>query len=396
MASIRTQAPGYRTLALAAAVAFCFCASALRAETRPGAGEDERWLVLATRAQVEEAIGVAQAHGWREDVRVARDADGRYAALAGPFPARAAERLRERLRAEGALPAGAFLSDASGLEEIVWRPPDPGETRAFVGEPLTMRIDALTVRIAYEDAADPHSPPLLEGFEAGARVFSVLMEEAAFSRFSPVRLRALALDVDAPQARQLVVTSFTGGAHCCAQTRIFNRLAPATHAEIDAGFLDGDEGYAFEDLDGSGTYELTSGDNSFLYAFAPYARSFMPLRIERLHGTLLRDARDDPALRHAFVRDLARLEHEAELSPDLWNENGFLAAWVATKANLGQIEEAWSRMLAAYDRTSDWPLTICLGERIDGECPEALEREAGFPEALQQHLRETGYLPRAQ
>lgn len=388
MTTLRMRSAGCRALALALTLVVLTLAGAPRAWASEG-----RVLVLASRASAEEAIGIAEIYGWLDALRVVRARNGAYAVVAGPLPAGEAERLRARLVAEGSIPPDAFLGEAGRLTQTVWEPSDPGETKAFVGEPLVWTVDGLELRVEYTDPDDEFAPPLVEGFENGERVFSALLEEAAFSRLVPVRLRAIALDPQRPRERQIVVTTFSGGAHCCAQVRIFSRRGPGDFAEIDGGMLDGDQGFGFEDLDGGGTFELTSGDQSFLYAFGPYVTSFMPLRVERLVGTRIVDLRRDASVRHAFVRDRARLEHIGDLHPELWNENGFLAAWVATMANLGAFEEAWERMLRSYDRTSDWPFAICDGERVDGLCPEALERPARFPEALEEHLRATGYLP---
>lgn len=390
MTSLRTPIAGCRALALALTLA-ALAIAGLAPTTARASGE--RALVLASRPSADEAIGVAGLYTWLEGLRVVRARNGAYAVVAGPLASGEADALRARLVAEGSIPPDAFLGDPGRLADAVWTPSDPGETVAFVGEPLVWEVDGVELRVAYADADDEFAPPLVEGFANGTRVFSALLEEAAFSRLVPVRLRALALDPQRPRERQIVVTTFSGGAHCCAQVRIFARIGPGAFAEIDGGMLDGDEGFLFEDLDGGGTAELTSGDQSFLYAFGPYVTSFMPLRVERLVGTRLVDLRGDASVRHAFVRDRARLEHVADLHPELWNENGFLAAWVATMANLGAFDEAWERMLRSYDRTSDWPFAICEGERVDGLCPEALERPARFPDALEEHLRETGYLP---
>jgi hypothetical protein len=76
--------------------------------------------------------------------------------------------------------------------------------------------------------------------------------------------------------------------------------------------------------------------------------------------------------------------------------NGFLAAWVATKALVGEFDSGWKRMLGLYDRGSDWGLTACeAGYDAKGDCRRPEKRYASYPDALRAFLRRTGYLPAA-
>ncbi|WP_052764011.1 S1C family serine protease [Microvirga massiliensis] len=163
---------------------------------------------------------------------------------------------------------------------------------------------------------------------------------------------------------------------------------------VTGATLDG-EGYDFEDIDGDGSYELVSVDNSFLYAFAPYAGSWAPRQVSRLVGEGIVDVTREPPFQAYNRQHLYRMEHVASLESDYWRSNGFLAAWVATKALVGEFEDAWNRMLALYDRSSDWPLTECTVAQVTGSCPEGKERPITFPVALRKHLEEQGYIPRS-
>ena len=49
-------------------------------------------------------------------------------------------------------------------------------------------------------------------------------------------------------------------------------------------------------------------------------------------------------------------------------------------------------MLSNYNRQSDWSLSMCTVDTVDGLCPPGSERSVGFPEALHHHLDRTGYL----
>ncbi len=69
----------------------------------------------------------------------------------------------------------------------------------------------------------------------------------------------------------VVVRSFSGGAHCCSATYVYDLGAALTPVlETAPSNCDG----VFEDLDGDGTLEFVTCDDVFAYAYCPYA--FLP------------------------------------------------------------------------------------------------------------------------
>jgi serine protease Do len=166
--------------------------------------------------------------------------------------------------------------------------------------------------------------------------------------------------------------------------RLMREGTGAWHA-VDGGALDGDYGYVFSDLDGDDGAELISADNSFLYAFEGYA-SHAPTRISKLIGSELRDVTHETSYQ-TFLRHWLQ---EMETGSDV-HSNGYLAAWVAQKSLVGEIESAWKTMLASYDRNSDWPLEECLIDVPIDQCPDEKRRKLNFPEALAKHLIKGGY-----
>ena len=69
------------------------------------------------------------------------------------------------------------------------------------------------------------------------------------------------------------------------------------------------------------------------------------------------------------------------------NPNGWLAAYVATKALVGERPQGWQQMLERYSATSDWGLG---GYDAQGcRTPEVVY--SNFPEALKAFLQRTGY-----
>jgi hypothetical protein len=357
-------------------------------------GPDELWVVLASRQDPAEAIALARTYAPRfEAVHVATSANGWHAVYGGPVAVGDAARTTAALRAEPGLPDDLFLADGARFEAPFYSLDAPRrETLRYQGDaPLSLPVDGATLFLSSRRDAYDLFYPVIEGRSDGRALFAMDMSDAAsFSRGAWVTIAPL--DPHTPEVRQIVAAAFTGGAHCCALTKIAAPVGDGW-AVIPGAMLDGDRGYAVEDLDGDGIYELASVDQSFLYAYAPYAFSYAPLVIERFAGKKIVEVTDDPRFRPALARDLAALEAAAEATPGLWNENGFLAAWVAAKARLGQLDEAWARMLSLHDRSSDWPLTICAADPApDGSCPPGAERSATFPEALEAHLRARGYV----
>jgi len=158
------------------------------------------------------------------------------------------------------------------------------------------------------------------------------------------------------------------------------------------GTWDGDGGYNLE-VNEDGAVELANIDNSFLYAFDCYACSFALVKIFQLEGTKLLNVTRAPALRRRLLQDLADIEYAAQMAPDLWHSNGYLAGWVAAKALVGQFEDAWQRMLANYKRDSGWLMTECANGAAT--CPPNLQRHLTFPGALRRHLLKNGYIDEA-
>lgn len=195
-------------------------------------------------------------------------------------------------------------------------------------------------------------------------------------------------ELDPSNSRPEVVVSFyTGGAHCCSDTSVVTSSADgATWTTVDVGEFDGGPLLA-TDLDGDGRYEFAPRDNAFLYAFACYACSTAPLEVLAVENGMVKNVTTDPRFKPAHE---ATLKFIIEEVPDS-EVNGFLAGYVGEKILLGEGKEAWELMLTYYDKTSDWGLESCdqpLEE--NGECPGKTVKLT-FPEALERMLKENGY-----
>ena len=190
---------------------------------------------------------------------------------------------------------------------------------------------------------------------------------------------------------EVLLSSFTGGAHCCNQIQVLTSdRSGQTWREVTLGPFDGGDSPA-EDPLRNGRFLIVDVDNRFLYRFACYACSTAPARIWQLQGDAFVDVSHRPEFKPLHRRNLQRMaEWFQQKNPE--SPNGFLAGYVANKALVGELYDGWDRMTQRYD-SSDWGLKECKGDLDDnGKC---LGREivySSFPEALRAFLIDTGYI----
>jgi hypothetical protein len=186
---------------------------------------------------------------------------------------------------------------------------------------------------------------------------------------------------------EVVVSFYTGGAHCCSDTSVVTASPDgASWSTVDVGEFDGGPMLA-TDVNGDGRYEFRTRDNAFLYAFACYACSEAPLELITVENGAVKNITTDEKFQPAHA---AYLKGMIANVPDE-DVNGFLAGYVGEKILLGEGKQAWELMLSYYDKASDWGLEACskpLNE--DGECP-GQEIKLTFPDALERMLKENGY-----
>ena len=388
--------------------AFLFLAltNIAQAETLQLSGK-QHWLAIASAKDKDAAIGIARRlYGLRDKLRVVSSKNGHFAVISGPYQAISILELKKNDKSDSfdELPKDAVLSYGNTYVETIWQPQTKTESDRVaysLNKAAQFSAGALSVTVKAEKlGADTGYTRVNGNDQQGSFHFDLgkdlpedqmmstesLMSDS-YNHVSVMRLLPVA------ETPQVVITNFTGGAHCCTQTTILTR-APRSEswAAITAATLDGD-GYWFEDLNGDGGQELLSLDNAFLYAFDSYAGSFAPLKISRLSGGDIEDISEEPAVRSRLIQDLAGMEFSAKLNPELWKSNGFLAGWVASKVRLGQGEEAWKKFLANYEKKSDFgPQTCTSGQKIE-DCPANNTKPIPIPKALAQFLRDNGYGP---
>lgn len=373
----------------------CLSFNALGASAEVPSGPTARWVVLASSKSIDDAIGIASVYQWRfDDVRVVRSSNGWLAVVAGPVPVpHGIKAAKEDLLRKGGLPKDLFMSNGAEFQTTLWQPERTGFPKWQADSSGVTHFESSGLRVTMDTvpADDGMHSPRIVGTRKQQVAFSSVMS-AVSTRNGQSSAVVVHLDPASSEA-EIAFSAFWGGAHCCTVTEIFSSVGNYW-VRTEASTLDGD-GYTFDDIDGDGSMELISSDNSFLYAFSPYAYSWTPKIIEQLRDGIISDQSHNSRFTNYYRRELAGMEHLARNDMSLWNSNGFLAAWVATKALVGEFDEAWPKMMASYDRASDWEMLMCSQPIKLSDCPDSAKLKATFPSALRAHLQERGYLPGA-
>jgi peptidoglycan hydrolase-like protein with peptidoglycan-binding domain len=152
-------------------------------------------------------------------------------------------------------------------------------------------------------------------------------------------LRIVELD-PANASPEIVLTSYTGGAHCCTLLTVFSAAADGSWTRIDGGSFDGSPDFP-QDIDGDGRFELVNTDNAFLEAFDCYACSYAPDEIRRLDGGKIIDVSADPVFRDRHRARLGEMFNRGWQDGVIGSE-GFLAGFVATARRTGDGTDAWA------------------------------------------------------
>ena len=143
---------------------------------------------------------------------------------------------------------GTVKPDVPTASPIRVLPPDS----AITGPVLTdTTVGAYRIRVLQDTGAGDKIVDILEN---GHRVYAL--------RAADARLEAVGRDITGGRVPNLVVQTFSGGIHCCAQATVFG-LGPAL---TTLGTIDGADGdIVFEDQDGDGVPEVKIGDFRFAY-----------------------------------------------------------------------------------------------------------------------------------
>lgn len=371
----------------AAAIALTFFAATAHAGS-VSLKENEHFVAVASSKSLDEAIGIARLYS--DPAQVFSSQNGWYAVVLGPTTAPSLKVFKKNYQGWPEIPADAVWSKGNNYIDGAWiaDPLVPAAHELTLTAPRVVERGGFKV-LATQQRRDDAQSITIKGTEGNKEVFSFTTPEDFYMEYGAT-LRLGPLDPTTP-GPETIVTQYTGGAHCCVATWIAT-IKDGAWALVEGIQLDGG-GYWLEDVDGNDTYELLNVDNAFLYAFESYAGSFATIEINQLRGGAIAPMPKNDAWRRRLVQDLAGKEFLARLTPELWNSNGFLAPWVATKILLGEGEAAWQKMLASYEKDNGFGPQVCTtGEPVESCAPENM-KPVPFPEALAQFLKENGYTP---
>lgn len=315
-----------------------------------------------------------------------RKANGAFAVVVGPKPVADQGAETKRLIEESS-PAPARYGVAADYGATVpWRRPAPVLARADIAPGKRVRVahGDLSVELVQRKTPGGGDGPAMIGRIGKKIVFETTPREET-ERAAMGDLRLIRLE---PGRRPVAVLGvYTGGLHCCVVTTLASEQADGRWAVTQGRALDG-EAYAYEDADGDGRFELTSLDNSFLYAFSSYSASFAAPRISKLVEGKLVDVTRLPQYR-PFLRQSAQAL-EFGRTDEQWRWGGFLGGWVATKSLLGEGKAAWATMDALAPEFSLLSTELCPDGREEG-CADDDKRPLPFRAALKRHLERNGY-----
>ncbi len=289
--------------------------------------------------------------------------------------------------APAAAPAAPAAAPLAVLQERQLDGRSPAQPFSLRSGPLEARL-RIVRRVPAEGLVA--SRPEVEVRLAGRTVGTLVGNELLRPEGPVAVLQIVELDPANPWP-EVLLSSFSGGAHCCNDTAVLSSEPDGRRwRQVSLGPFNGISRGASDPL-GSGRAVLVEADNRFLYRFASYAGSAAPVQIWRLEGDRFVDVSGEPAWLPLHRRRLAEMAGWFR-GPTPPEPNGFLAAYVATKARLGEFADGWQRMLLRHDRRSDWGLSSCPGGYDStGRCRGGEQLDPDFPTALRRFLRASGY-----
>ncbi|MDP3870411.1 DnaJ domain-containing protein [Phenylobacterium sp.] len=273
-------------------------------------------------------------------------------------------------------PAGALVRPAGQM--IEWDEQETPGTTVFAIDGVVITLSGRTQgtdRLTVLNIRGPEGPAI------------ELTELAAFDH-AAAEFAVGDVDMGTPTP-EVIVTTFSGGAHCCVTIRVLDYIDGAWKT-IQVAVQDGSEIGTFPtDRDGNGRPEFELLDGSFLYAFTAYAMSWAPPLYSELHNGELQDVSGGKGFRKQYERYMSQAQAECAK-----RENGACAAFVAAASRVGKSDWAWPIMLASYDPQSDWSNpTGCRLPIGQGTCPTGSEVTfPTYPEALRAFLGAQGYM----
>ena len=187
---------------------------------------NSRWLVFASRQNVDEAIGLARRFGSEfGPPKVMSSTNGWYAVVAGPLSIPNAEALKKRLANVWWAPKDTFASNGRTFVDRVWeasKSPVLATASSDRGSRVAS-VAGLEVRVVSDDAVSVRNN--------GEAVASLKFDDQGPAVSTDAEIAWLDRSSPFPQ---VVVRNFTGGAHCCTLLKVLT-FVDGRWRTLDAG-----------------------------------------------------------------------------------------------------------------------------------------------------------------
>ena len=226
--------------------------------------------------------------------------------------------------------------------------------------------------------------PVITVTDADGKTVTIRGEASGSAR---AEFAVVQMDASSP-ARQILFSSYSGGAHCCVVGYMIEPVNGGLRT-VPLKAWDGDRISLPRDVDGDGRKEFVMFDQSFLYAFSAYAYSNPPRAIYSVVDGKFEDVSTETKYRSLYVEDLNDMRQRCREGG-----NGPCAGFAAAAARAGQLDAAWPIVLAST-RTDDWSNPAPCKARGVRACD--LDQQNPYPtyaESLQWFLGEEGYTPK--
>jgi hypothetical protein len=110
------------------------------------------------------------------------------------------------------------------------------------------------------------------------------------------------VDLDGDGIGEAIFDFYTGGAHCCYDTFVYQGAK-----KLD--LFTGNVGYQLKDFDGDGVQEIFTADDAFSAAYSAYAGSLPPIRVLRLRDGEFENFTTDASVAPALRKEIKRFKH---------------------------------------------------------------------------------------
>lgn len=179
--------------------------------------DDQRWVVLASRQDVHEAIGIARYYiGGFPSVRVVKANNGIYAVIIGPERTTSVQVFRQQSK-NRPVPADAFLSRGDSWTEEIWRMRSPILAEVNYDGKNLAKLNYGVISLSVSRAPDSRAGgsgfvPMLAGRIGDKIIFTIRGDPDVASGQPRAHVFLIKLEPSGPMP-QVVMTSSTGGAH---------------------------------------------------------------------------------------------------------------------------------------------------------------------------------------